>query len=178
MTALNLSLALASSVEGGVLLVDCDLRLPQVQERLGIAGGRGLADLLAEGGGNPSLLISRVGDLDVLTAGTKSDGRTGLLAGSRAREIFAGLRDRYRVILLDCPPVVPIADSHTLAGLADGVVMVVRARSTRPELLQRAIDSLDAGNFVGVVLNDVEFEGTSYGYAYQYYQRHYLGRRQ
>ena len=79
--------------------------------------------------------------------------------------------------MLDSPPIVPIADSHFLAGLADGVVIVVRARQTRRELFRRAVESLGATNILGVVLNDVEYGDTRYAYAYRYYQRHYMGRR-
>jgi receptor protein-tyrosine kinase len=100
----------------------------------------------------------------------------GLLASRRAREIFTELRDEYQLVLVDSPPIVPIADSHILAGLCDGVVLVVRARQTKPELLLRAIESLGAANVIGVVLNDVELAATPYAYAYRYYQRHYLGR--
>ena len=52
------------------------------------------------------------------------------------------LRQEYQLVILDSPPIVPIADSHILAGLADGVLMVVRARRTRPELFRHAMESL------------------------------------
>ncbi|MDP9055204.1 MAG: AAA family ATPase [Acidobacteriota bacterium] len=176
LTALNLSLALASSMGGGVLLVDCDLRLPQIQNRLGLQSDPGLADLLVSGSSDASPYISRIGDLDVMPAGTNAVQQTRLLASARGHEVMAKLRDQYRIVVLDSPPVVPISDSHTLSGLADGVVMVVRARRTRPELLQRALASLEAQNLVGVVLNDVELNSTPYAYAYRYYQQHYLKR--
>ncbi len=176
LTALNLSLALASALEGGVLLVDCDLRLPQVHERLGLSCEGGLADLLSRSNVDPAPFISKVGDLDVIHAGAQSRDHVDLLGTSRTRDLFASLRKKYRLIVLDCPPIVPIADSLTLADLADGVAMVVRARSTRPELFQRAVDSLEAKSFLGVVLNDVEYSATPYAYAYRYYQQHYVDR--
>jgi succinoglycan biosynthesis transport protein ExoP len=176
LTALNLSLALASVMGGGVLLVDCDLRLPQIQDRLALQSDPGLADLLVSKSDDARPYISRIGDLDVMPAGTNSVQQTRLLSSPRGREVLSKLRDQYRVIVLDSPPVVPIADSHTLSGLADGVVMVVRARRTRPELLERALSSLEAKNLIGVVLNDVELNSTPYAYAYRYYQQHYLGR--
>jgi polysaccharide biosynthesis transport protein len=177
LTALNLSFALASAMGGGVLLVDCDLRLPQVHKRLGLQSDAGLADLLVSGSSDVRPFISRVGDLDVMPAGTNSSAHTRLLASPRGSEVLAKLREQYRIVVLDSPPVVPIADSHTLSALADGVLMVVRARRTRPELLQRALASLEARNLIGVVLNDVEFASTPYAYAYRYYQQHYMGRK-
>jgi len=88
---------------------------------------------------------------------------------------MARLRSDYELVVLDSPPVVPLADSHILAGLADAVLFVVRARQTRAELFQRAIESLGGANLIGLVLNDVEYAATPYAYAYRYYQRHYLG---
>ena len=176
LTAVNLGVALASLTEGRVLLVDADLRRPQVHARLGLKTERGFSDLLAPDGGEFGACVSKFGALDVLPGGTLRPNPAGLLASARARGILARLRDEYQLVVLDCPPIVPIADSHILAGLCDGVVLVVRARQTRPELLLRAVESLGASNVIGVVLNDVELAATPYAYAYRYYQRHYLGR--
>jgi len=176
LTALNLSLALAAATEGRVLLVDSDLRLPRVHERLGLNGEQGFSNLLAPDSGETAPYISRVGALHVLPGGSNRTNPVGLLASARSREIFARLRNEFQLVVLDSPPIVPIADSHILAGLSDGVVLVVRARQTRPELLRRSIESLGAARLIGVVLNDVELAATPYAYAYRYYQRHYLGR--
>src|SRR5258708_31112231 len=100
----------------------------------------------------------------------------GLLASQWTRDILSKLRKDYELIVFDSPPIVPIADSHILAGLSDGVVFVVRARMTRPEVFQRGIESLGPANVIGVVLNDVELAATPYAYAYRYYEKHYLGR--
>jgi capsular exopolysaccharide synthesis family protein len=175
-TALNLSVALSASLEGRVLLVDSDLRRPQVHQYLGLKTTKGFSDLLAQTGGDISSYISKLGNLDVIVGGALPVNPLGLLASTQARELLARLRQEYRLIVLDSPPIVPIADSHVLAGLADGVVIVVRARQTRRELFRRAIESLGAANVVGVVLNDVEYGDTRYAYAYRHYQQHYLGR--
>lgn len=177
LTALNLSMALASSMGGRILLVDCDLRRPQVHERLGLKNPPGLTDLLALTDRDVSPFVMKVGNLNVMTGGTQLGDPAGLLPSPRTREILARLREEYQLIVLDSPPIVPIADSHFLAGLADGVMVVIRARQTRRELLQRAIESLEANNILGVVLNDVEYGDTRYAYAYRYYQRHYVSRR-
>jgi polysaccharide chain length determinant protein (PEP-CTERM system associated) len=175
LTALNLSLAVAASSQGRVLLVDCDLRLPQVHERLGLKTATGLSDLLKECGSDIVPFISRLGSLDVIASGSTPADPANLFASARMREILVRLRQEYQLVILDSPPIVPIADSHILAGLADGVLLVVRARRTRPELFQHAVESLGATNLVGVVLNDVEYSASPYAGAYRYYQRHYLG---
>jgi len=177
LTALNLSMAISSSFEGRVLLVDCDLRRPQVHERLGLKGQRGLSDLLAVSDCDVDPFISKVGNLWVMPGGTQLSDPAGLLSSRRMREILARLREEYQLIVFDSPPIVPIADSYLLSGLADGVILVIRARQTRRELLQLAVESFGATNILGVVLNDVEYGNTPYAYAYQYYQRHYMSRR-
>lgn len=175
-TALNLSLALAASLKGRVLLVDADLRRPQVHQYLGLKTTKGFSDLLAETEGDFIPFISKLGNLDVIAGGAPPVNPAGLLASLQTRELLARMRKEYSLIVLDSPPIVPIADSHILAGLADGALIVVRARQTRCELFRRAIENLGAANVLGVVLNDVEYGDTRYAYAYRHYQRHYLGR--
>src|ERR1035438_9870108 len=177
LTAMNLAMSLSASVEGRVLLVDCDLRRPQVHERLGLQDKPGLSDLSALPDCDVSPFVSKVGNLDVMPGGTGLSDPAGLFNSRRTREILARLREEYQLIVLDSPPIVPIADSHFLADSGDGVILVIRARQTRRELLQRAVESLGATNIVGVVLNDVEYGDTRYAYAYRYYQRHYMSRR-
>jgi Mrp family chromosome partitioning ATPase len=111
-----------------------------------------------------------------MPGGTHFSDPAGLLTSRRMREILARLREEYQLIVFDSPPIVPIADSYLLSGLADGVILVIRARQTRRELLQLAVESFGATNILGVVLNDVEYANTPYAYAYQYYQRHYMSR--
>jgi capsular exopolysaccharide synthesis family protein len=175
-TALNLSLALSASLKGRVLLIDSDLRRPQIHNYLGIEMTKGFGDLLAEPGGDYASYITKVGNLDVIPGGHSPQNPLGLLASPHARELLARLREQYQLVVLDSPPIVPIADSHVLAGLADGVVIVVRARQTQRDLLRQAIQSLSAANLVGAVLNDVKYEDSGYAYAYRNYQKHYLGR--
>jgi capsular exopolysaccharide synthesis family protein len=176
-TALNLSFALASAFDERILLIDGDLRRPRVHEYLGLTVKKGLSDLVAEPDTGLHDYITRVRNVDVLTGGSLVMNPVGLLASNRAREILAGLRNDYRLIVVDSPPLVPTADSHILAGLADGVLVVARARQTKRELFQRAIESLESANLLGVVLNDVDYGDTRYAYAYHYYQRQYLDRR-
>jgi capsular exopolysaccharide synthesis family protein len=175
-TAVNLSLALASSLERSVLLLDGDLRRPQVHKHLGLNPAKGFSDLLLRPDDDVNSYVSKFGDLCVIAGGAEPVNPVGLLASRWAGELLARLRKEFRFIVLDSPPIVPIADSHILASLADGVMIVVRARCTPRELFRRALESLSASNVLGVVLNDVEYGDTRYGYAYEYYQRHNVGR--
>ena len=175
-TALNISLALAESLPGQVLLVDCDLRLPQMHRRLGLSQEPGLGDLLRNESADFSPYIAKVGDLDVIPGGVAPANPAALFASARTRRILDRFRQEYDLVVLDCPPLIPVADSQVLADAADAVLLVVRARRTRSDLFLRAKQNLDDGKLLGVVLNDAEYAGTPYAYAYRHYQKHYLRR--
>jgi polysaccharide biosynthesis transport protein len=174
-TALNLSLALSSSLGGNVLLIDADLWRPRVSEYLGLTAAKGFSDALASSHPSFGSCVTRIDHLDVISGGTKLADPAGLLAARTFRTTIDQLREEYQLIVIDSPPLVPAADSHVLAGLADGVIIVVRAYQTERELLRRALESMDAQNLLGVVLNDVDFGNTRYAYAYRYYQKQRFG---
>src|ERR1700722_17009121 len=98
-------MALSSSSEGRVLLVDCDLRRPQVHERLGLKDQPGLSDLLALSDCDVSPFICKVGNLWVMPGGTQLSDPGGLLSSRRLREILARLRKEFQLIVFDSPPI-------------------------------------------------------------------------
>jgi succinoglycan biosynthesis transport protein ExoP len=178
LTAVNLAYALSGLVDGKVLLIDGDLRRPRVHEYMGFAvkDGTGFGELLAEPRPDSAAHIRDSGGIAVIPGSKQSANPIGLLASPKARDLITRLRFEYHTIILDCPPVLPIADSLLLAGLADEVLFVVRARQTRREVFQRALSSLNASNLTGLVVNDVDHRRSRYAYAYRYYQKHYLAR--
>ena len=176
-TSINLSLALAAMMDEKVLLLDADLRLPQLQTRLDLPVERGLGEFLTERDSDFLPYVSKVGNLNVMSGGARLINPTKVLSSPRTHELITALRKKYRFVVLDCPPLVPIPDAQILAGSADAVLFVVRARQTRPELFRRAVDCLGDANIIGAVLNDVEFAATPYAYAYNYHQRHYVDGR-
>jgi Mrp family chromosome partitioning ATPase len=97
-----------------------------------------------------------------------------LLESPAAQRLLDRLREQFEIIVLDTPPLLPIADSHVLSSLADGVVLVVRARQTPREILREALHSFHASNLLGVVLNGVDMQLSSHAYAYRYYASNYL----
>jgi capsular exopolysaccharide synthesis family protein len=177
LTSINLSAALAGMVDEKVLLLDADLRLPQLQTRLNLPLERGFAEFLTEDETNFLPYVSRVGNLNVIGGGSRLLNPTKVLSSPRTRDFIASLRKEYQFIVLDCPPLVPVPDAQILAGVADAVLFVVRARQTKPELLRRAVECLGDANIIGAVLNDVEFSATPYAHAYGYHQKHYVDGR-
>ena len=179
MTAVNVAAALSQSVDAPVLLVDADLRRPKVHEYVGLEAGSepGFAELLVNPPEDVTRHIRKVQDLHVLRGSPRCANPVASLASPKARALMDQLRSRFGFIVLDCPPVLPIADSFLLAGLADRVLYIVRARLTRREVFQRAIENLSPSLVAGIVVNDVDYRRSRYGYAYEYYQKHYLARQ-
>ena len=100
-------------------------------------------------------------------------------AGSKTREsdearaLLERMSQEFAFVVLDSPPIVPIADGHVLANLADHVLLIARARRTPRELFRLAVESLDHSNVMGVALNDVNLKHSRYWSAYRYYQQNY-----
>ena len=86
------------------------------------------------------------------------------------------LSKRYDRIILDCPPVSAVADPLVVGAMADGIVFVTKFNKIRKGHAVRSIQLIqDSGiNIIGLVLNDIDFEGKdSYYYSYHYYQNRY-----
>jgi tyrosine-protein kinase Etk/Wzc len=176
LTAINLAVALSGTTDRNVLLIDADLRRPRVLEFLDPRSQpeRGFADLLSDPSDvEPDRYIRKIGDLHIIPGVVRRTNPINLLASQRAREVLRNLRPKFQFIILDTPPIVPIADSIILSNLADEVFLVLRAGKTPRELFQRAVESLDTANIRGVVLNDVDFQHSRYAHAYRYYRKNY-----
>ncbi|MEJ7810646.1 MAG: polysaccharide biosynthesis tyrosine autokinase [Gemmatimonadaceae bacterium] len=156
-----------------VLLVDCDLRRPRVHRMFGVQAKPGLADVLLD----PQRLdeaIHRPGnrELYVLPAGASPPNASQLLSSGAMRELLDKLCATFDMVVLDSPPVLAVADASILAGLADGILFVVRAGSTERDNATGALQQLSAvgARVVGVVLNDPDAKVPEYGgYYYKYY---------
>jgi capsular exopolysaccharide synthesis family protein len=173
--AANLALALA---ETGirVVVVDADLRRPaqhrifRLQERVGtttvLLQQADLADALQPVG---------AGSLAVLTAGQLPINPAELLASRRMAELVRWLRGTADVILLDCPPLLPVTDPMVAARCADGALLVARADVTTTDQVQaaRSVCGKAGVALFGTILNaSVVSEGqqpTQYGGYYYYH---------
>ena len=155
-TTLNLALALAQDSERRTLLVDFDVRRPRVEKFLLDRGRDGLADVLREKGSVEDLIQYCPREkLHVLTAGSSAEQSATLLHSENLQPLLAQLRSSFDVVVGDCPPLLPFAESRALASKGDSVVMVVRAESTPRSALTEAVALLDPQRFRGVVLNAV-----------------------
>ena len=163
-----------------VLVIDADMRLPNLHKALGLANSVGLSHVLV-GQARIREAIQRTHDpnLFVVTAGQPPPNPSELLASDRMRNLLASLATGpFDWIILDTPPVLAVTDSVILAPLLSGMVFVVGAEMTRSAHALRAVEMLKAGgNVIGVVLNRVDFARNRYYYSryYGYTYKNYYG---
>ena len=178
LTSLNVSIALAKSFRGKVLLIDADLRRPMLHEYLGLdrTGMLGFGELLQNPDDDIHKYILEYHGLSVMPTLGRIANPLGMLSSNSARRLLERISREFSFVILDSPPIVPIADGHVLANLADYVLLIARARRTPRELFKLATESLDCSTVIGVALNDVDLKHSRYSSAYQYYQANYQAR--
>src|SRR3954452_19661506 len=155
LTAANLALAMAQEFQQRVLLIDGDLRRPAVHRLFGVADRPGLTDVLMGGVElNQALVNVEHHHLTLLPAGAIPSHPAELLGSAAMRRVLDTLRTRFDRILIDMPPVAPLADLHILAPMADGLLMIVRAGVTPRPAIERALSGLDMSKVLGLVLNE------------------------
>ncbi|HRI89599.1 MAG TPA: GNVR domain-containing protein, partial [Candidatus Hydrogenedentes bacterium] len=104
--------------------------------------GRGLFDLVLNGGGNLEEYVANVGALYVMGKGSKKDCPTYMWKSERMKNLINELRARFTRVVIHVSPVLSSGDAVNLARLADGIVVAVKADSTRREVVMRAIELL------------------------------------
>jgi capsular exopolysaccharide synthesis family protein len=167
-SAANLALTMAQQVPSRVLLLDADLRRPRSHRLLGLDDRQpGLADVLMGGEDLESALVPVPGrNLWVLPAGLPPGHPAELLGSGTMRRVIDTLRTRFDRIVVDTPPIAPLADVRILSPLVDGIVLVVRAGVTPRPAIERALAGFDRQRVLGIVLNDAEpADPDPYGYA-------------
>lgn len=158
------------------ILVDADVRAPGVARQLGISPEPGLLEVLRKQA-DPLDVIrpTEVAGLDVIATGRGVPADTELLANGVFSRCLTELRSRYDVILLDSPPVLPVADARILARHADGTLLVVREKHCRQQEIVNTMSFLNdaGGRMLGTVYigerAGARYYGNRYGrYGYGY----------
>lgn len=169
-SSVNLAVALAES-GSRVLLVDADLRRPRVAEVLELNGSVGLTSVLTGSVDVVSVIqASRVPNLDVLTAGPTPPNPAELLGSGRAADLFVSLAEEYDYVIVDCAPVLPVADAAIVAQYVAGVILVVREGSLRRSALSKGVSDIATTRtpIIGYVLNCASGSEQTYGSSYYY----------
>ena len=155
LTAVNLALVLSESYRRRVLLIDADLRRPSLGGSTGLSSAPGLTDALAAKADEKLSIIQLTPTLMLLPAGRPDPDPTGGLTSLRMRQILEEAAGLFDWVILDAPPMGPLADAQLLSQMVDGAVFVIRAGQTQHDVIQKAIDSIGRERILGVVLNGV-----------------------
>lgn len=160
-TLANLAVTLAQA-EKKVILVDCDLRRPSQHEIFEVGNSLGLTSMVVdeEAFKNPPLQETPVPNLKLLPSGPLPPNPSELLGSRRMEEIIATLREKADLVLFDAPPIIAVTDAAVLASKVDGVLLVIRAGTTKRDHAQQAKALLEKVNarLVGAVLNNVRMD--------------------
>jgi len=160
------------------LLVDADLRRPSVHKAFQLQSPVGLSSYLTETVHSVDEFIhsTEVPNLEVVCCGAVPTSPSELVGSRRMAQFLNDVNQRYDRVILDCPPISAVSDPLVIASLSQGVIFVTKFNKIRREHAHKSIQRIqDAGiRIVGVVINDIDFEGKdSYYYSYYYYQNRY-----
>ncbi|MDT0202655.1 polysaccharide biosynthesis tyrosine autokinase [Nocardioides sp. AE5] len=171
-TAINLAVTMAMA-EQRVVLVEADLRRPLISERLGLVGAVGTTSVLVgKIGLDEALQPYEDTGLQVLTSGPIPPNPSELLQSQAMDRLLNDLRERFDVVIIDAPPLLPVTDAALIARQADGAFVVVRHGKTTKDQLAHAVERIEAvdARVLGVVINRTpqKRKGSAYGYGYGY----------
>ena len=179
----NLSLTFANHGEK-TLLLDCDLRLPNVARSLQIENDLGLLDYVEKEVSLEEVIVKEVyPNLDVLSTGGKSKNPTQVLNSSQFEAMFAVLRDRYDRIVVDSPPLAAVSDALNLLPLVDGIIYVIKFNTVKRKTAVLNVRRLWESNtpVYGAILNNITSTLSSYyysNYTDKAYQDYYINQEE
>ena len=169
-SASNLAISIALNINKHVLLIDADLRRPQLHQRFGFDDGPGLSNYLTDGTDLPSLLLkTSVDKLTLLPGGPPPRNPSELISSERMINLIAEVSARYtdRLIVIDAPPPGLAAETSVLARQVDGILIVVRRGKTQREDLVDLIQCVGEKKILGSIVNYMETTRSRY-YGYKY----------
>jgi capsular exopolysaccharide synthesis family protein len=169
-TATNLAIAIADAGKT-VLLVDGDMRRPQLAKLLRLDDSPGLAEVLSDQSEPNDVIQSTiVKNLFVVTSGAAISHPAELLEGDRLKSLVDLWRDQYDFVIFDSPPVLAVSDTSIIAKSADAVLFTTRIVKNGRRVVERAKKVLDSQRVqvLGVVVNGYSAKSNGYGYANGY----------
>lgn len=168
--AANLAVSIALNINRYVLLIDCDLRKPDIHRKLGFGEVPGLSEYLT-GRMELSSLLLRTGveKLTLLPGGTPPPNPSELMSSEKMAKLLEEVKHRYddRLIVIDSPPPGMASETGVVARQVDGILLVSRHRQTPREDLEQLIERMGAEKILGAVVNFSEARSSRY---YRYHQ--------
>ena len=174
LTAANLAISMAQEYDLTVLLIDADLRRPSIHSYLGFEQTIGLSDCLQDGIDiGEAIIKTNISKLSVISAGREVAKPLELFASKKMQELMAEIKHRYndRYVIIDTPPLLPFAETRSLAHIVDGVVFVIHEGVTPQESVLEAREILKGCPVLGVVLNESTAIDTESSHYSRYYKR-------
>ncbi|HEV2620440.1 MAG TPA: polysaccharide biosynthesis tyrosine autokinase [Acidobacteriaceae bacterium] len=169
--ACNLACILSHG-DASVLLIDADLRRPNVHHRFSLAGKAGLTTVLA---GTTSFeqarqKVAEAPHLDILPSGPVPPFPTEMLSSDAMRSLLKHVGEEYTYVIIDSPPILSVTDAAILGQVADAVVMVIRHGKSSKNILRRARDLMvrSGAPIAGLVVNAVDLNSPEYHGYYGY----------
>ena len=177
--AANLAVVM-SQAEKDVILLDADLRRPNVHNFFGLTNNYGLSDVF-----RGKLSLDEVvkdwtgGSVSVITAGDPPPNPAELLGSKKMAEVLEALESRADLVIIDGPPFV-IADAPILASKVDGVLLIIRIGYTHEPAIKSMMEQIDraGAKVVGVALNRLPPKGFGYYAGTPYYSAHYIDEQE
>lgn len=170
-TASNLAVVCAQAGHR-VLIMDADLRKPQVHYRFKVSNLDGMASaLLGTRSLEECIQSTEIPNLSVLPSGAIPPNPSELLSSQAFRSLVDTCREQFDYIIMDSPPVLSVTDALILTSIADGTLFVVDSQRTNRVHAKRAMQSLTQvqARILGVVLNRVSRKSKDMYYSYNYY---------
>ena len=172
-TTTNVNLAVVLAQNGArVLLVDADLRRPNVHSVLRLQRSPGLSEVLGdEVDVHDVMQATAVPNLLAVTSGRLPHNPSELIGSDRMKQLLQKLRQEFDFVLCDAPSLIVVTDPLLLAKHVDSVMMVVSANNARRQTILRALKLLETSNcdIVGLILNGLKPARPGHYYYYYYY---------
>jgi capsular exopolysaccharide synthesis family protein len=178
-TTINLATVFAQS-GNRVLIVDSDLRRPTLHKLFKVANNLGLTNYLLKQNTLAEIVqTTGVPNLDFMASGKLPNSALGILGSAQMKEMIAELKQRYDFIFFDSPPILGVSDASILASEVDLVMQVIQYRRYPQPMTLRAKQMIEkvGGNFVGLILNNINMsQDEGYYYYSGYYHDYYYSR--
>jgi Mrp family chromosome partitioning ATPase len=152
--AMGLAAALARSSSHRVLLLEADLRQPSLERYLGLPRVDGVAEWLTGQSEDVAVRTVSPPGFSVIAGGREHLAQPELLGSPRMAALIGACQLSFGFVIVDCPPLDPVADAVALQDLLDGFLLVVRARRSPREAVERAVGRLKENRIHGIVFND------------------------
>lgn len=177
-TVINLAISITRE-EKQVLVMDTDLRRPEIHKTFGLPNSMGITNILAgEARIEEAIKKTDIEGLSVLTSGPIPPDPGRIVESEKMRQLIKDVSQRYDFVILDTPPVLIANDAIVLTGYVDGVVLILESRKITSPALSQARELLKQAHIqpIGTILNKFRIERGGY-YYYYYKSSYYKGKK-